>query len=45
VESLPKLEQEAKEAVAAAEKAKAALDSAKALYAQAAGELSKVTAN
>ena len=45
VESLPKLEQEAKLATAAAEKAKAALDSAKALYAQAAGELGKVTAN
>jgi hypothetical protein len=43
--SLPKMEQEATALAAAAAKATASLESAKGLYAQAAGELAKVTAN
>lgn len=43
--AIPKLEQQAKDLTALADKSKAALDAAKGLHAQAAGELAKVTAN
>jgi chromosome segregation ATPase len=45
IAGLPKMEQEATALAAAAAKAKEALESAKGQYAQAAGELAKVTAN